>query len=134
MADLIADGTDVIVRLSPLEAVLAWRREVRVPVSALRMVHVEESPLAGLSLLRVPGLSWPGVFAIGRCGRNGRREFAVVRARWAAVVLDAEGAGWQRVVVSHPDAVTLAADLAGLLLGRRPGSPNRRGPFPTSLD
>jgi hypothetical protein len=57
-----------------------------------------------------------------------------VRAGQAAVVLDAEGAAWHRVVVSHPDAVTIAADLAGLLLGRGPGTPGRRGPFPASLD
>jgi hypothetical protein len=40
------------------------------------------------------------------------------RARQAAVVLDAEGCSWDRVVVSHRDAVELAAELAAVLLAR----------------
>ena len=46
MADLKVDGNEVIVRLSALEAIMACRRELRLPVTALNMVHVEESPLA----------------------------------------------------------------------------------------
>jgi hypothetical protein len=132
MADLRAEGTDVVVHLSALEAVVAWRREVRVPVARLRMVHVEDRPLVGLRLLRLPGLSWPGTFAIGACRHDGRSEFAVVRAGQAAVVLEAEGATWDKVVVSHPDAVSIAAQLAGVLLGRGTGKPGSRPGFPVS--
>ena len=85
------------------------------------MVHVEEAPLAGLSLWRLPGLSWPGLFAVGSRTHGGVREFAAVRAGQPAIVLDAEGARWDRLVISHPDAVNVAAELAGLLLGRGPG-------------
>jgi hypothetical protein len=137
MADLTAEGTNVVVRLEPLEALAAWRREVRVPIACLRMVHVEESPLPGLSLFRLPGMAWPGRFAIGSCGRRGQREFVAVRAGQAAVVLDAEGGNWRRVVVSRPDAVAVAADLAALLLGRGLGKLGpQRGPgaFPAPLD
>jgi hypothetical protein len=94
-------------------------------ISALHMVHVEERPLASLSRWRLPGLACPGLFVIGSRRHEGRREFAAVRAGRPAVVLDAEGAEWDRVVVSDPSAVSVAAELASLLLGRAPGQGHR---------
>ena len=120
MAELKVDGNDVVVRLSGVEALAACRREVRVPVRNLRMVHVEGTPLAGVSLLRLPGLSWPGAFVFGSRRRRGRKEFVAARAGLPAVVLEAEGGEWDRVVVSHLKAVEMAAELAALLLGRGP--------------
>jgi hypothetical protein len=121
MAKLEVNANDVVVHLSRVEAVAACRREVRVPVRHLTMVHVEDCPLAVVSLLRLPGLAWPGAFVLGSRRRDGRHEFVAVRAGPPAVVLDAEGTLWDRVVVSHPDAVDIAAELAALLLGRGPG-------------
>ena len=121
MAHITVDLNDVVVHLSTLEAVVAWRHGVRVPISCLRMVQVSESPLDDLSLLRLPGLAWPGAFVVG-CGRHrGQREFAAVHAGAPAIVLEVEGAAFDRVVVSDPQAVDKAADLAALLLGRSPG-------------
>lgn len=134
MARLKVEGADVVVSLDLLEVAAAFRREVRAPVACLRMVHVEDSPLAGLSRLRFPGLWWPGTFLVGSGHRDGRREFVAVRSGRAAVVLDSEGARWDRIVVSLPDAVEVAADLAALLLGRRPGNPGPRRAFPASTD
>jgi len=134
MAELRVEGVDVVVHLDRFEALAALRREVRAPVACLRMVHVEESPFSGLSRFRLPGLWWPGALIVGSSRRQGRREFAVVRAGRAAVVLEAEGARWDRIAVSLPDAVGVAAELAGLLLSRRPGNPGRRGAFPASQD
>ncbi len=121
MAHITVDLNDVVVHLTALETVASWRRAVRLPIGSLRMVHVEESPLAGLSRWRLPGLACPGVFVVGSRRRRGQREFAAVRAGRPAVVLDAEGAAWDRVVVSDPRAVEIAAELAALLLGRAPG-------------
>ena len=78
-------------------------------------------------------MSWPGVFVFGSRRRRGRKEFVAARAGLAAVVLDAEGVEWDRVVVSHPEAVQIAAELAALLLaGPLPalltGAFSRRGP------
>jgi hypothetical protein len=127
MAELIVDRNDVVVHLSTLESLGTWRREVRVPIDCLRMVHVEERPLDCVALVRVPGLAWPGSFALGSRRHGGQREFVVVRAKQPAVVLDAQGALWDRVVVSHPDAVDIAAELAALLLGRGPGHNGHNG-------
>lgn len=131
MADLVLDQNDIIVRLGALEALATWRREVRVPLRDLRMVHVEEEPLGGLPRLRVPGLWWPGVMVLGTARHCGRREFAAVHAGRPAVVLDLEGGSWERLVVSCPDAVVLAADLAALLLER---GPHRGGHKPPGLN
>jgi hypothetical protein len=122
MAELTISGNDVIVHLSALEALGAWRREIRVPIDCLQMVHVEQSPLVGMPLLRLPGVAWPGAFALGSRRHGGQREFVAVRASQPAVVLDAQGALWDRVVVSRPDAVDVAAELAAVLLGRGPGN------------
>src|SRR5580692_4960747 len=130
MADLIVERTEVIVRLSAVEVIVAWRRELRLPLANLRMVHVEESPLAGLRMWRRPGLCWPGAFVVGSCRQAGRREFAAAHAGHPAVVMDAEGTAWDRVVVTHPDAVDIAAELAARLLGRGLGRPGGRGTFP----
>lgn len=127
MAELTINSTDVIVHLSALEALGAWRREIRVPIDCVRMVHVEQSPLAGVALLRLPGVAWPGAFALGSRRSGGQREFVAVRAGQPAVVLDAEGTLWDRVVVSHPDAVDIAAELAAVLLGRGPGNHGQCG-------
>ncbi|GEM_PF-2173765 len=124
MAELTISQRDVVVRLRALERLATWRRDLRVPLECLRMVYVEEAPLAAMSLRRWPGFSWPGAFTLGCHRHDGVREFAAVRAGQPAVVLEIEGARWDRLVVSHPDAVNLAAELAGLLLGRGPG---RRG-------
>jgi hypothetical protein len=125
MARITVDLNDVVVHLTALETAAAWRRSLRLPISALHMVHVEERPLAGLPLWRLPGLACPGLFVIGSGRHEGRREFAAVRAGRPAVVLDAEGADWDRVVVSDPSAVLVAAELASLLLGRAPGQGHR---------
>lgn len=136
MADLSLDGGDVVVHLRPLEVVLAWRREVRVPLSELRTVQVDQSPLESLSLWRFPGLAWPGSFALGSRRSPSGREFAAAYAGRPAVVLQSEGGRWQRVVVSHQDAVAVAAEVAAALLARGPGNPRgpRRypGAFPAS--
>jgi hypothetical protein len=122
MAELKVEGTDVVVRLSGIEALAACRREVRLPVRYLTMVHVEQSPMSCVSLLRLPGIAWPGAFAFGSRRRGGCHEFVAVRSGVPAVVLEAEGALWDRVVVSRRDAVDIAAELAGLLLWRGPGA------------
>jgi hypothetical protein len=114
MAELTIDTSEVVVRLSAFEALAVWRREVSVPIECLKMVQVEQSPLGSVAASRLRWASWPGSFALWGRRRDGQREFVAVRARQAAVVLDAQGCNWDRVVVSHRDAVELAA----LLLAR----------------
>lgn len=121
MAYLKTDGNAVVVTLNAPEALVALRREVRIPFGCLRMVHVEQSPLETLGFWRLPGISCPGAFVIGCARVPAGREFAAAYAGQPAVVIDAEGGTWQRVVVSHPGALRLASDIAGLLLGQRLG-------------
>jgi hypothetical protein len=133
MAELLVDDDDVVIKLTLPEMLLAWHRQVRVPVASVRMVHVEDDPLAGFPWCRPPGLAWPGAFAVGSRRRSGRRELAVAHAHAPALVLDTSGGPWDRIVVTHADAAAIAAELAGRVLARRPAKPSRRG-FPAPLD
>lgn len=128
MADVTIDRNDVVVRLSGLEALAACRRELRVPLDRLRMVQVEQEPLKRLARWRMPGVCWPGTLVVGTGRQRGQREFAAAHARQPAVVLDVEGGPWDRVVVSCPDAVILAAQLAALVLERGPRGGGHRRP------
>ena len=121
MADLRVDGNDIVVTLNLTETLVALRREVRVPIEHLQMVHVEESPLASLTRWRLPGIWCPGIVTVGCARFAGGREFAAAYAGQPAVVLEAQGGPWQRVIVSHRDASAIAASLAGILLSRGPG-------------
>ena len=117
MAELTVDTSEVVVRLSALEALAVWRREVSVPIECLTMVHVEQSPLDFVTPFRRRCL----MARLVRFRKPAARRPARVRggaARQPAVVLDAQGCDWDRVIVSHSDAVELAAELAALLLGR----------------
>ena len=111
-----------------LETAAAWRRSVCVPISALRMVHVEERPLAGLPRWRLPGMACPGFFVIGSRRHEGLREFAAVRAGRPAVVLDAEGAELGQGGRERPERRRhrRRAGFAPARTGSRPGPPGHR--------
>ncbi|HTV12114.1 MAG TPA: hypothetical protein VME20_09650 [Acidimicrobiales bacterium] len=134
MAEVRVEGNDIVVRLGTFEALVTFRRQVRVPLASLRMVQVEGSPMTGVPLLLVPGLAWAKSFAVGCSRKGGRREFVAVYAHRPAVVVDAEGARWDRLVISQRDAGAMAAELATMLLGRAPGNPARRGAFRAPLE
>lgn len=127
MAELVLEGNDIVVRLGLLEALATWRRQLRLPLRDLRMVQVDDEPLAGRGGLRLPGMYWPGSLALGPCRRRDEKEFAAIKAHEPAVVLDFDGGPWARVVVSTPNAAALAADLAAVLLERGPGSGSGHG-------
>ncbi|MFK0046146.1 hypothetical protein ACIQU4_18955 [Streptomyces sp. NPDC090741] len=94
------EGADVVVRLGFREGLAARRREVRVPVSALRRVDVETS---WWRVLR--GQPGPGLWAPGRCvgirHALGGEDFVAVRAGSVVLCMDlGPGAPFSRVAVS----------------------------------
>ncbi|WP_063783874.1 hypothetical protein [Streptomyces sp. WM6372] len=100
MARVRVEGADLVVRLGFLEGLAARRREVRVPVSALRRVDVETS---WWRVLR--GLPGPGRWAPGRCvgirHALGGEDFVAVRAGSVVLCMDlGPGAPFNRVAVS----------------------------------
>jgi hypothetical protein len=118
VASLIVEGTDVVVRLSALEKLAAFRGNVRLPVSLVRGASVEPDPWTALRGIRSPGTGWPGVIAYGTRRFRGGRDFAAVLGHRPAVRLDLDPQSpFSRLVVSVADPEVAAArvrEVAGL--------------------
>jgi hypothetical protein len=111
VASFILDGADLIVKMSELEMVEAFHSEVRVPIAAVQAVRVVDDAWPELRGIRAPGTGIPGVIAVGtRRGPFGK-DFAVVHGRERAVVVDLAGADYARLVVTTPDAESVAAEI-----------------------
>jgi hypothetical protein len=111
VASLILDGADLVVKMSELERVEAFRSDVRVPLAAVQAVRVVDAAWPELRGIRAPGTGIPGVIAVGtRRGPFGK-DFAVVHGQERAVVVDLAGADYGRLVVTTPDAESVAAEI-----------------------
>ncbi|MEV6329402.1 hypothetical protein [Streptomyces sp. NPDC051909] len=97
------EGTEIVVRLGPREALVARRRTIRVPVAALRALGVDPS---WWRVLR--GTAGRGVWLPGRCvglrrGPAGT-DFVAVRAEAPALWMDlAPESPFARIAVTVPD-------------------------------
>jgi hypothetical protein len=130
VAKLGYEGDELVVRLSWLEKLGAFRGDVRVPRSSVRDVRATDQPWSELRGIRAPGTGWPGVIALGTRRGSGVRDFSAVYGKRPAAVVELEGAEFDRLVVSVHDVAEVTA------LRRRPdpGPPGRwpgeRGPVP----
>jgi hypothetical protein len=100
MARLVVDGSDVVVRLSRLEKLGALRGDVRIPLASVIAVRVSDDPWSELRGIRAPGTAFPGVISLCTLRGFGFRYFAAVYRRQPAVVIESEGAPFDRVVIS----------------------------------
>lgn len=105
MATLKVARDELVIGLSPLEQLAAFRREVRVPLCELRSVTAEPDPWSALRGVRAPGTGIPGVVAYGVRRMTGTApDFAAVHGHGPAVRLECgAGARFSRLVVSVPD-------------------------------
>ena len=103
MARLVVEGNDISVKLTPLERLGALRGNFRVPRSAVREVRVSDRPWSELRGIRAPGTGIPGVIALGTRRGGGGRDFTAVYRNRPAVVLELEGAVFDRLVISVDD-------------------------------
>ncbi|MEU3980761.1 hypothetical protein AB0F77_11705 [Streptomyces sp. NPDC026672] len=110
MARLDVDGDDLVVRLSPAERLAARRREVRVPLAAVRRAAVEPDWWRGLRGERRAGRWLPDRFCVGEWRHGGGRDFVAVRERRPVVVADlGPPAPFARLTVSVPDPQAVVA-------------------------
>ncbi|MFF6773089.1 hypothetical protein ACFY8W_05935 [Streptomyces sp. NPDC012637] len=112
---MTVEETEIVVRLGLREALAARRRTVRLPVSALRDVGVENS---WWRVLR--GEAARGVWLPGRCAGERRgpagTDFVAVRAETPALQMDLGPASpYARVAVSVPDPERTERALRGLI-------------------
>jgi hypothetical protein len=104
MADLRIEGADLVVRLSPMEKLGAFRGDVRVPLSTVTAARVSKDPWSELRGIRSPGTGFPGVISLCTRRGGGIRDFAAVYRRTPAVVVETRGADFDRLVISRRDA------------------------------
>ena len=113
MAHVAREGSEIVIRLSAGERIMAMHRGVRVPLSTVTSVDVVDEPIRLIQGLKprnfkVFGGYWPGWFAYGSFFDGTVRQllFAAVngrKPRGLEVTLD--GARYTRLIVSldHPD-------------------------------
>jgi hypothetical protein len=110
MARIYVDGPDLVVGLSLLEKLGAFRGNVRVPLSTIRSAEVDPEPWSSLRGIRAMGTGIPGVVALGLRRRVDGWDFAALHGRSAAVRVDLDRPShFGRLLVSVPDPQKTAA-------------------------
>ena len=129
MASLIVDGADLVVEMSDFEKVEALHGDLRVPLAAVQAVRVVDDAWPELRGIRAPGTGIPAVIAVGARRGSFGKDFAAVHGRERAVVVDLAGGDYSRLVVTIPDAESVAAEIRRHLtpsFGETPPLPNSR--------
>ena len=88
MANIAREGSEIVLKLSAGERILAMRHDVRVPLAAVQCVGVVDEPIRRIQGLKprnwkVFGGYWPGWFAYGSFFDGAVRQllFAAVNGR-----------------------------------------------------
>ena len=108
MARLEIDGDDLVLRLSTLEKLGAFRGDVRVPLSDVRDVTITDDPFREGRGLRAPGTGWPGRIALGTFRRRHGHEIYAFYRRRPAVVVALRGTRPGRLIVTVEDPQAVA--------------------------
>ena len=111
MADMARAGSEIVLKLSTGERILAMHGDVRVPLSAVKSVDVVDGPIRRIQGLKprnmkVLGGYWPGWFAYGSFfdGSVRRRLFAAANGRKPrGLEITLGGAKYTRLIVSLDD-------------------------------
>lgn len=112
MARLDHGGGFLILHLSMLERFGACvSHDVRVALTAIRLVRVTEDPWSELRGLRAPGTGLRGVIALGTRRHALGRDFAAVYRKGPAVVIELTGVRFERIVVSAREANLVAEEI-----------------------
>jgi hypothetical protein len=111
MATISTSGDMLTVRLTRREKVAAARGDLRVPLSAVRHVHVLPDALAAARGVRAPGLAIPGRSKVGVWRGRGRRDFVVARRGVPALCLELDGGRHDEIIVSCPNAEAIADEI-----------------------
>jgi hypothetical protein len=109
VAELRAEGDELVVHMGPLEKAEAFHGDLRLPLSAVTEVRVVDDPWPELRGIRAPGTGLPGVIAVGTRRGNFGKDFAAVHGKGPAVVVGLEGAEFGRLVLMSNDAAATAS-------------------------
>jgi hypothetical protein len=113
MADVAREGSEIVLKLSTGQRIMAMHRNVRVPESVVKSIDVVDKPIRRIQGLKprhskLFGGYWPGWFAYGTFfdGDVHRLLFAAVNGRKPrGLEITLDGAKYTRLIVSldHPD-------------------------------
>jgi hypothetical protein len=117
MASLVIERDELVVRLSQLEQLAAFRGDVHIPLGSVESVSAEKDPYSALRGVRAPGTGVPRMCAYGvRLMTGGRPDFAAVHGRGPAVRVElAPDAPFGRLLVSVDDPQAEVAALQARL-------------------
>jgi hypothetical protein len=128
VAQLVVDGTDLVVHLTLREKIAGFHADIRVPLTSIQSVSVPEYPWMALRGWRMAGVAFPGRIAVGTRKHGTGFDFTCVRKQERAVQIDATTGRFSRFVISVPDGVDAQgeadriADAAGIARSRpQPG-------------
>jgi hypothetical protein len=113
MANVIIDDRTVVVSLSAIEKAEALHGDVCVPRSAVTTTRVVPDGMAEVHGVRAPGTSLPGVIMVGVWRTATSAMFAACHGRGPAIVIDLDGAQFDRLVVTVGDPEHVQRSLEG---------------------
>jgi hypothetical protein len=103
MANLIIDDRTVVVSLSAAEKVEALRGDLTVPRSTVTKTRIVPDGMAEVHGVRTRGTCVPGVIMVGAWRSKTGATFAACHGRGPAMVIDLDGAQFDRLVVTVAD-------------------------------
>jgi hypothetical protein len=104
-------GDRLQIHLSVGEKIAALHGDLDIPRSAIRAAEVLTDGLTGATGVRAPGLAVPGRVKIGTWRSRRARSFVAARRDRPALRLTLDGQRYDTVVVSTPEAASLATAL-----------------------
>jgi hypothetical protein len=116
VATLTVDGSDLVVRMSEVENFEALHRDIRLALSMVRTVRVVDDAWPELRGIRAPGTGIPGVIAVATRRGSFGKDFVVVHGKDPAVVIELACADYSRIVVTTPEAESMAAEIQSHLM------------------
>ena len=112
MADLVTDGTTLMLALTRIERLEGFRGDLHAPLDAVTGVRAVEDPWAELRGLRAPGTGLPGVIAVGTRRGSFGKDFAAVHGKGPAVVVELAGQEFERWMLTVDDPAAVVARVA----------------------
>ena len=103
MAQVIEEGSELRLILSPLERIGAMHGSLSAPKSSLVNTFVMDQPWdrkVGMKGARAPGTGVPGVIMLGTLRGRGFKDFAAVHGKRSAKVFEFEGQEFRRWIVT----------------------------------
>jgi hypothetical protein len=110
-------GDRLCVRLNGWDKVWALKSRLEVPLARVRAVALAPADIKPRGL-RAPGTYWPGAITAGTYRRRRGREFWSVRDKRNAVVIDLEGADYDRLVLQVPEPAATVSSIRAALRAR----------------